>query len=148
MFGATNIVKESDKEKWVYNGYGIVFDEVDSWNFGNDFASDVIIFGVHNSSPSLVDNHKINFLVLVEGPTFTINGSFGSPEKKFSINSSKKDSKVNKFCLSLHHNGDNSYLFVIGEEIFTFIRNDKNVDFPTQFCLENISNGFGATESR
>ena len=23
LFGATNIVKNSDKEKWVYNGYGI-----------------------------------------------------------------------------------------------------------------------------
>ena len=26
VFGATNIVKTSDKEKWVYSGYGIVFD--------------------------------------------------------------------------------------------------------------------------
>ena len=24
----------------------------------------------------------------------------------------------------------------------------KNVNFPAQFCLESISNGFGATESR
>ena len=24
---------------------------------------------------------------------------------------------------------------------------NKNVDFPTQFCLEIITNGFGATES-
>ena len=27
LFGETNIVKTSDKEKWLYCGYGIVFDE-------------------------------------------------------------------------------------------------------------------------
>ena len=48
-------------------------------------------------------------------PTFGINGRFGSPEKKFSINFSKGNSK---FCLSLHYNADNSYLFVNGGEIF------------------------------
>ena len=26
LFGATNIVKNSDKAKWVYSGYGIAFD--------------------------------------------------------------------------------------------------------------------------
>ena len=48
-------------------------------------------------------NHKNNFLVLGEGSTFRINGSFGSPEKKFSINFSKASAK---FCLSLSHNAD------------------------------------------
>ena len=30
LFGATNIVKNSDKEKYVYRGYGITFDSADS----------------------------------------------------------------------------------------------------------------------
>ena len=35
MFGATNIVKNSDKDKWVYSGYGIVIDGGDWGSFNN-----------------------------------------------------------------------------------------------------------------
>ena len=50
--------------------------------------------------------------------------------------------------MSLHYNADNSYLFVNGKEIFKFKTDNKNVNFPTQFCLGSISNGFSAAESR
>ena len=50
--------------------------------------------------------------------------------------------------MSLHYNVDNSYLFVNGKEIFKFKTDNKNVNFPTQFCIGRISNGFSATESR
>ena len=50
--------------------------------------------------------------------------------------------------MSLHYNGDNSYLFVNGKEIFKFKASNKNVNFPTQFCLGSISTAFSATESR
>ena len=36
FLGATNIVKNGDKGKWVCSGYGIVFDGAGSWNFVND----------------------------------------------------------------------------------------------------------------
>ena len=112
LFGATSIVKNSDKEKYVYSGYGITFDIADSWSFDNDTAENVIIFGADNSSSSHADNRKNKFLVLGEGPTFGTNGNFGSPEKKFSINFSKANTK---FYLSLHYNDDNSYLLVNGK---------------------------------
>ena len=67
-----------------------------------------MIFGVGNSSSSHPDNRKNDFLILGEGPAFGINGSFGSPENKFSINNTKANTK---FCLSLHYNADNSYFF-------------------------------------
>ena len=76
--------------------------------------------------------------MLGEVPTLRINGSLGSPEKKISINFSKSNTK---FCLSLHYNADNSYLFVNGKEIFKLKADNKNVNFPTQFCLRSISNG-------
>ena len=50
--------------------------------------------------------------------------------------------------MSLHYNADNSYLFVNGKEIFKFKLGNKNVNFPTQFCLRTIVIGFSATESR
>ena len=110
--------------------------------FDNDFARNVIIFGVDDSSSSHSDNHKNNFLVLGEDPTFRVNGS---PEKMFSINFSKANTK---FCLSLWYNADKSYLFVNGKEIFKFKAYNKNANFKTQLCLGGISNGFSATESR
>ena len=85
----------------------------------------------HNSS-SHTDNRKNNFLVLGEGPTYGINGSFGSSEKNFVINSSKAN---RKFCLSLHYNGDNSDLFVNGTKIFKFESDNKNVNFPNPLLL-------------
>ena len=48
LFGATNILKTSNKEKNIYCGYGVTFDNADSWSFDNDFARNVIIFGVDN----------------------------------------------------------------------------------------------------
>ena len=145
LFGATSAVKNSDKEKYVCSGYRITFDSVVVWSFDNDITKNVIIFGVDNSLLSHADNHKNHFLVLGEGPTFGINGRFGSPEKKFSINLSKANKK---FCLSLNYNADTSSLFVNEKEIFTFKADNKNVNFPSQFCLESISNGFSTTETR
>ena len=50
--------------------------------------------------------------------------------------------------MSLHYNDNNSYLFLNGKEIFKFKTNNKNVNFPIQFCLGSIFNGFSAAESR
>ena len=52
LFGATNMIKNSDKEKDVYSGYGITFDSVGSRSFDNDTAINILTFGVHNSSKS------------------------------------------------------------------------------------------------
>ena len=59
-------------------------------------------------------------------------------KKKYSINftESKK-----KFCLSLHNNGANSYLFVNGVEIHKFKAKDSEI-VATSLCLGNISDKF------
>ena len=44
LFGVTNIIKNIDKKKYVYSGYGITFDGKSEWNFCNDFARNFIIF--------------------------------------------------------------------------------------------------------
>ena len=50
LFGATNIMKNNDKEMYVYSGYGIAFDGKGEWSFGNYYARNDVIFGVYNSS--------------------------------------------------------------------------------------------------
>ena len=47
----------------------------------------------------------------------------------------------------MHYNIDNGHLFVDGKKSFKFRADNRNVNFPTQFCLGSISNGFSATES-
>ena len=49
--------------------------------------------------------------------------------------------KNKKFCLSLHYNGANSYLFVNGTEIYKFkAKGSETVASP--LCLGNISKDF------
>ena len=74
--------------------YSVAFDGAGSWNFGNDFARNVVIFGVDNSWSFDTDNREKNFLVLGEGPTYGITGIFCSPEKKLSINFTQRNTKI------------------------------------------------------
>ena len=60
---------------------------------------------------------KTLFLVLGEGDTSGIHGSFGTPKEKFSSDFSQAKTK---FCLIFHYNGDNSYLFVNRKGIYSF----------------------------
>ena len=43
-----------------------------------------------------------------------------------------------QFCLSLHYNGANSYLFVNGTEIYKFKAKDSEI-VASPLCLRNIS---------
>ena len=145
LFCVTNIVKNNDKEKSVYNGYGKVFDGKCTCRFGSDYDRNVISFGFDNSLSCDADNYENNFLVLGKELKYGINGSFGSLEKKFRANFSKAKTKL---CQSLDYNQDNSCLFVGGKEIFKFKAGNGSINFPTQVCLERISHRFCATESR
>ena len=61
LLGSTNIVINSDKEKYVHSKFGITFDSAGSWSFDNYTARNVIIFGVDNSLSFHFDNYKNNF---------------------------------------------------------------------------------------
>ena len=58
LFGVINIVKNSDREKFVYSGYGIASDGKSEWSSANETARNVIVSGVDNSSSSHTDNFK------------------------------------------------------------------------------------------
>ena len=53
----------------------------------------------------------------------------------YSINFTVRDKR---FCLSLHYNEANSYLFVNGTEIYKFKAKDSKI-VPSPLCLGNIS---------
>ena len=81
LSGATTIVKNSDKEKYMCSSYEKAFNGKVSWNFNDDVARNVLILEVDTSSSSHTDNLENDFLILGEGDTFGINASFGAPEK-------------------------------------------------------------------
>ena len=77
-------------------------------------------------------NNKVNN-VLVLGKDFIqgINGTTIFVEKMYLTNFAV-DNK--RFCLSLHYNGDNRYLFVNGKEIHKFKAKDSEI-VPYSLCL-------------
>ena len=86
------------------------------------------------SSFSHIDNKEIDILILGKGPTQGIEHTLAG-QKLYSINFTEQNTK---FCLSLHYNGTNSYLFVNGTEIIKFKAKDSEITaYP--LCLGNIS---------
>ena len=75
------------------------------------------------SSSVDIDNKKKNILVLGIGPTQGLEHTL-TVEKMYSINFTVMNKE---FCLSLHFNGANSYLFVSGAEIYKFKAKDSEV---------------------
>ena len=127
--------KNADIEKYGYSDYGIVFNRRSSFSFPDGgFGQNVLIFGVDMSSSAQIDNKKKDILVLGKGPTQGLEHTL-TTEKMYSINFIVTNKN---FCLSLHYNRANSYLFVNGTKIYKF----KGKDFEIlvgPVCLGSIS---------
>ena len=91
------------------------------------------------SSSVHIDNKKKDILVLGKGPTQGLEHTL-TAEKMYSVNFTVTKKK---FCLSLHYNGANSYLFVNGTEIYKFKAKDSEI-VATQLWLGNISKDWSA----
>ena len=124
LFGAVTLTKNADIEKYKYSGYGIGFDRRSSFSFpSGGFGQNVLIFGADMSSSAHIDNNKKDTLVLGRGPTQGLESTL-TAEKMYSINFTVTK---RKFCLSLHYNGVNRYLFVNGREIISFKAKDSKI---------------------
>ena len=86
------------------------------------------------SSSIHINNKKKVILVFGRGPTQGLESTL-TAEKMYSINFTVTK---NKFCLSLHYNGENSYLFVNGTEIIKVKAKDSAIA-AIPLCLGNIS---------
>ena len=73
-------------------------------------------------------------MILGEGPTQGLEHTL-IEEKMYSVNFTVTRKK---FCLSLHYNRVNSYLFVNGTEIHKFKAKDSEI-VAALLCLRNIS---------
>ena len=118
LFGAVTLTKNADVNKYKYSGYGIAFNRTSIFSFpGGGTGQNVIISAVDINSSIHVDNKGKDILILQKGSTQGLGEHLLTAEKKHSINFSKDNVT---FCLSLHYNGANSYLFINGTEIIKF----------------------------
>ena len=91
------------------------------------------------SFSSHIDSKKKDILVLGKGPTQGLEHTL-TAEKMYPIHFTVTKKK---FCLSLHYNGANSYLFVNGKEIVKFKAKDSEI-VASPIYLGNISKDWSA----
>ena len=96
------------------------------------------VFGVDMSSSVHATNREKSLLILGKSLTQVLEDTTIYAEKMYSVNFT---ATRKKFCLRLHYNGDNSYLFVNGKKIIKFKAKDSEI-VANPLCLGNISEDF------
>ena len=150
LFGAMEVTKNTDTSKYNYKGYGICFDE--GGTFGHTIREDnfdhttnarnVLIFGADMSFSTHKINKGNNIYVMGELFVEGINDTTLYAEKKFYKNFADPGKK---FLLSLHCNGDNSFLFVNGRQELKFKAKIDQL-FKEKLCIGNLSDQWTAIE--
>ena len=125
LFGAMQITKYVDNSKNNYKGYDICFDEISQ--FGHTITEDgraqringrnILIFGADISFSAHTTNRANNIYVMGDGLTQDIHDATLYVEKNYYRNFTDPGKR---FIISLHYNGDNSYLFVNGRQELKF----------------------------
>ena len=114
----------------------MILDLIDMKFFSHPISGtgrNVIIFREDMSSSTNTDRRKKDILILGKGLTQGLEYTL-SAKKMYSINFTINNKK---FCLNLHYNGANSYLFVNGTEFYKFKAKDSEIAAPP-LCVGNI----------
>ena len=104
-----------------------------------NYGVNVILFGADLSSSAHANNRSNNILVLGKDFIQGINGTIyaeGMYTPNFTVSGKK-------YVLSLHCNGNNSYLFVNGKQVVKFKAKDSEI-VPNPLCLAGISKDFSS----
>ena len=152
LFEAVEITKNADTSKYKYKAYGICFDEggefchtVKRGNFNRTtLARNVLIFGADMSFSSHTNNKANNIYVMGKDFVQGINDTTLYAEKEFHNNFTELGVR---FVLSLHYNGDNSYLFANGYQELKFKTKHDQI-LKEKLCLGSLSNQWTIVEYR
>ena len=146
LFGGVKITKNAtDTSKHKFERYGICFDESGMFSMGNiNNGRNVLIFGVHKNSVIHSNNKANNIFIMGYGFVQGINHTTLYAEKIYSQNFTAVNKKL---VLSLHYNGDNSYLFVNGKQELKFKAKDDQI-VKEILCLGNISDDWIAADAQ
>ena len=123
LFRSVKLSLNPDPDKYRHSPYGIRVD---------------------TSSSVHIDNKKKDILILGFGATQGLHNTTLIAEAQYSINFLRSQ---RKFCLSLHYNGSNNFLFVNARKIYQFKAKDFEIKkYP--LCLGNISRDFTANKMK
>ena len=151
LFGAMQITKNTDTSKYDYKGYGICFDErsefghtISEGRFAHTtHARNVLIFGIDMSFSVHATNRANHIYVMGKKIVQGINDTTIYAEKSFYRNFTDPGKK---FVLSLHDNGNNSYLFLNGRQELKFkCKTDQLVN--EKLCIGNLKDQWTTSES-
>ena len=132
FFLAISLAKHVDIDQYKYSVYGIGFDRKGKFSLdSNGFGKNCIILGADMSSSA-------NILVLRKDFIQGLDNATIYAKKMYSISFTEN---FKKFCLSLHYNGANSFLFVNNVELHKFKAKDSDI-VGAPLCLGNISKNF------
>ena len=140
LFGATEVKKNqnntTDPQKGQYSGYGLAFDTTGQFTHNDgSLAENIIIFGADLSTLRHSTSKTQNILVLGHGFIQKINNTTIYTKRSFSTNFSIENKVL---CLSLHDNGDKSYLFVNDKEVVKFKSKSSEIK-PQPIALGSIT---------
>ena len=151
LFGAMQTTKNVDTSKYHYKGYGICFDESEQFSHTiteggrahTTLAGNLIVFEADMSFSKHANNKANNIYVMGKDYVQKINDTAIYAEKMYYRNFSFTGKK---FMLSLHYNGDDSYLFVNGRQELKFkAKTDQLV--KEKLCIGNLSDQWTPSES-
>ena len=139
LFGSVKLIKNDDPDKYKYSYYGIGSNSRSKFSLlDSNMGINVINFGADMSSSVYVDNKGNDILILGEGPTQGLDDTTLTAEAKYPINFTQRNKRS---VLSLHYNGNNSFLFVNATRIYQFkAKNSEIKDYA--LCLSNLSKDF------
>ena len=138
FFGAVSLTKHVDIDQHKYSGYGIEFVRKGEFSYGNGFGRNCIILGADMSSSVHANNKTKKILVLCKDFVKGLDNKTIYAEKLYSINFTENNKK---FCLNLHYNGANSYLFLNGTKIHKYKAKDSET-VASPLRLGEISEDF------
>ena len=117
--------KNADQDKYLYSGFGTGFDTLIEFSLRDDsVGKNVIILGINMNSSFHMGNKGKDILILRKGPTQGLTDPTLIAETQYSINFTRPSIK---FCLSLHYNGSNSFLFLNATKIYQFKAKDSEI---------------------
>ena len=145
LFGGLKITENAtNTSKHKYEGYGICFDEGGTFSKrGIINGKNALIFGVHENSLVHANNKANNIYVMGD---FIVQGTNDTTLYAEELYSQNFTATNKKFVLSLHYNGDDSYLFANGKRELKF--KAKDILFKEIICLGNISDDWTAANAQ
>ena len=117
LFGSAKLTKIANSDKNFYFQYDISFNVCETFSLRNgEFGKNVIIFGADTAHLCMLIVKK-DILFFRKGPTQGLGDTTLTAKAEYFIDFTEPGKK---FCLNLHYNGSNNYLFVNGLKNFQF----------------------------